>query len=124
MARILIVDDSPFFRRMLTDILRQCGEEVVGEAGTSAGALKLFSELAPDIVIKDLFMPDEDAVSTIGKMVALNGKARIIVCSTSSQRQMIVSAIKAGAHDFILKPFQENQIRRAMENAVRSLRHA
>ncbi|MFH1618744.1 MAG: response regulator, partial [bacterium] len=51
MARILIVDDSPVTREMLRELLEEMGHEICGEAEESAGALALFSDTAPDLVL-------------------------------------------------------------------------
>mgnify|MGYP005863835119 CR=1 FL=1 len=118
LPRVLVVDDSPVLRKLLVDAISRHGDEVVGEAATSEEALRLFRKHKPDIVIKDLFMPDDDGVSTIKKMVAIHKKSKIIVCSTFEQKAMIISALRAGAHDFIIKPIKERQVWRVIENVL------
>jgi two-component system, chemotaxis family, chemotaxis protein CheY len=115
-VKILIVDDSPLVRVMLKDILVEAGYEVY-EAGTYSEVNAQFNQIRPQVVIKDLYTRDWDAIDAICFFKAKDSQVKIIICSSSSSRSTIIEALKAGAHDFILKPLNKT----AILNAVRRL---
>lgn len=107
--KILIVDDSPLVRAILKDFLVEAGYEVF-EAGTCSEAGNRFNELRPEIVIKDLYMHEWDAIDSIRFFKKLDSKVKIIICSTSSSKSVIIEGLKAGAHDFLLKPLNKADV--------------
>lgn len=118
-AKVLIVDDSPLLRMMIKDALLSEGNEVF-EAGTIEDALRIFSEVKPELVMKDLFMPNSDGIEVIHYLKKINPQVKIIVCSTESQKTMIYEAIKAGALDFLVKPLNPNTIALTVRRLVSS----
>ena len=107
--KILVVDDSPLMRKILIDLLQKEGFEVY-EAGTTQEANELSASLHPEIIIKDLFMPDSDVVDSIRHFIKDNRQVKIIICSTEGSREHIIKALRAGACDFILKPLDKAQV--------------
>lgn len=118
MARVLIVDDAQFMRMMLKNILTQNGYEVVGEAANGKEGIAKYSELKPDIVTLDITMPEMDGVSALKEIKALDSSAKVIMCSAMGQQAMVVDAIKAGAIDFVVKPFQPERVMEALNKAL------
>lgn len=112
--KILIVDDSPLIRVILKDFLIEAGYEVF-EAGTCLEAGNQFSRIRPEIVIKDLFMHEWDAIDSIRFFKRLDSKVKIIICSTSSSKSTIVEGLRAGAHDFLLKPLNKTDVLNVLE---------
>jgi two-component system chemotaxis response regulator CheY len=113
MAKILVVDDAIFTRKLLTDILKKDGHEIAGEAETAAEAVKKYNQLKPDIVTMDIIMPEKEGLDGIGAVKAIikdDPGAKIIMVSAMGQQEMIVDAIHAGAKDFIVKPFQPSNV--------------
>ncbi len=109
--RILIVDDALFMRNMLRDIFsRQDDFEVVGEAANGVEAVERYRELQPDLVTMDIVMPLKSGIEALQEIVALDGGARVVMCSALGQESLIVEAVSAGALDFIVKPFQEVRV--------------
>jgi two-component system chemotaxis response regulator CheY len=116
-VKILIVDDSPLARAILKDFLVEAGYEVYA-AGTIMEAGNQFNQLHPEVVIKDLYMPGWDAIESIRFFKELDSKVKIIICSTGSSRNIIVEGLKAGAHDFILKPLNKINILNTLKRLV------
>jgi two-component system, chemotaxis family, chemotaxis protein CheY len=121
MARILVVDDALFMRRMLRDILEKEGHEIVAEGENAYEALKLYKKLKPDAVTLDIIMPEIDGLNVmdaIKKIVAFDSGANIIMVSAMGQQEMIIESIQAGAKDFVVKPFQSSRVIEAVSRLV------
>jgi two-component system chemotaxis response regulator CheY len=110
MATVLIVDDAAFMRMVLKKILSENNYEVVGEAETGAVGIQQYKALKPDVVTMDITMPDMDGITALNEIKKINPSAKVIMCSAMGQQAMIVDAIRAGASDFIVKPFQEERV--------------
>jgi two-component system chemotaxis response regulator CheY len=118
MARkVLIVDDAAFTRRMLKEILIKNGYEVIGEAENGQIAVEKYQELFPDLVILDIIMPEMDGISALKVIKSINPHARIVMCSAMGQQATVIEAIRAGAKDFIVKPFQPERVMEAVKKA-------
>lgn len=118
MARVLVVDDAAFMRKVLTDALLAGGHEVVGEAGDGDAALAAYRELAPDLVTLDITMPEKDGLATLRELVEIDPAARVVICSALGQETKVLEAIKAGAKDFVVKPFERGRLLSAVEKAL------
>lgn len=110
MAKILIVDDAAFMRMILKDILTKAGYEVVGEASNGNEGLMKYEEIQPDLVTMDITMPECDGLDGLSKIMSSDPNARVIMCSAMGQQIMVLDAIKRGAKDFIVKPFQPEKV--------------
>ena len=118
MAKILIVDDAAFMRMMIKDILTKNGYEVVAEAGNGVEAVELYKSHQPDLVTMDITMPEMDGIEAVKQIKAVNPAAKVIMCSAMGQQSMVMDAIKAGANDFIVKPFQADRVLEAVKKIV------
>lgn len=121
MSKILVVDDSLFMRKMLKDILLKVGHEIIGEAKDANEAVHLYKELHPDVVTMDIIMPvveDMTALKAVQSIIRMDKNAKIIMVSAMGQKEMIVELIQAGAKDFIIKPFEEDDIYKALEKVI------
>ena len=119
-VRVLVVDDAAFMRMMVKDILSKNGYEVVGEAENGMKALEKYQELKPDLTTMDITMPEMDGISAVKEIKKIDPNAKIVMCSAMGQQAMVIEAIQAGARDFIVKPFQANELIEAIEQAVQS----
>jgi len=104
--KILLVDDAAFMRMMIKNILVKNGYIICGEAEDGAIAVEKFKALEPDLVIMDITMPNMDGLAALKKIKKEYPEAKIIMCSAMGQDSYVVDAIKSGAADFIVKPFQ------------------
>jgi len=118
MKSILVVDDANFMRMMLKDILTKNGYEIIGEAGNGAEALQKYKELNPDLVTMDITMPDVDGIQGVKLIREFDPNANIIMCSAMGQQAMVVDAIKSGAKDFIVKPFNAERVVEAVKKIL------
>ncbi|WP_234119579.1 response regulator [Clostridium hydrogenum] len=118
MARVLIVDDAAFMRMMIKDILEKNGFEVVGEASNGLKAVEIYKAEKPDVVTMDITMPDMDGIEAVKAIKSFDASAKVIMCSAMGQQTMVMDAIKAGARDFIVKPFQADRVLEAIKKAL------
>ena len=118
MAKILIVDDAAFMRMMIKDILTKNGYEVVAEEANGVEAVELYKSHQPDLVTMDITMPEMDGIEAVKQIKAVNPAAKVIMCSAMGQQSMVMDAIKAGANDFIVKPFQADRVLEAVKKIV------
>lgn len=117
-ARILIVDDAVFMRTVLKKMLEEDGYEVVAEASNGLEAIKMAKEHRPDVVTLDITMPEMDGVTALPDILEASPESKVIMCSAMGQQPMVVEAIKSGAKDFIVKPFQKARVVQAIENVM------
>ena len=113
MANILIVDDSKFMRKMLSDILVKEGHQIVGEAENAKEATEFYKKLKPDLVTLDIIMPEvegEDAISALKAMIKVKPQAKVVMVSAMGQEEVVEECIQAGAKDFIIKPFKPSNV--------------
>ena len=122
MAKILIVDDAIFMRKMLSDILVKDGHEIVGEAENAKEAVNLYKKLKPDVMTLDIIMPEVEGIDALKAIREINSEdpqARILMVSAMGQQETVVEAIQAGAKDFIVKPFQPSNVTSAVKRLLK-----
>ncbi len=117
-TKILIVDDSAFMRAMLRGILEPSGFEVVGEAGNGREGVDLFEELKPDVVTMDMVMPEMGGMEALQTIRGRNPNAKIVIVSAVDQRENLLEAIRSGATEYIVKPFDEACVLKAINRAL------
>ncbi|MCR4421248.1 MAG: response regulator [Spirochaetales bacterium] len=117
-SSVLIVDDLAFVRMMIKDILHKYGISVCGEAANGVEAIKKYNELKPDIVLLDITMPVMNGLEALQRIIIADPHAKVIMCSALGQQKLIVAAIKAGAKDFIVKPFKEERLISAIKKVL------
>ncbi|RKQ37572.1 response regulator [Oceanobacillus halophilus] len=118
MAKILVVDDAKFMRMTLGEMLQKANHEIVGEAINGEEAVSKYIELSPDIVTMDITMPGVNGIEATREIIKHNQKANIIICSAMGQQKVINEAIEAGAKDYLIKPFDENQVIETMNRLI------
>jgi two-component system, chemotaxis family, chemotaxis protein CheY len=118
MARVLIVDDAAFMRKMLGDVLAKGGHEVIGEGANGTEAVAQYQALRPDIMTLDITMPEKDGLAALREILTLEPSAKIVMCSALGQESKVLEAIKSGAKDFVVKPFQPDRVLDAIGKAL------
>ena len=113
--KVLVVDDAAFMRMKLKDILEKNDYIVVAEAENGADAIEKFKVESPDIVTMDITMPEMDGVEALKEIKAIDASAKVVMCSAMGQQSMVMDAIRAGAMDFIVKPFDSGRVIQALD---------
>lgn len=115
---VLIIDDAEFMRVMLRDIVEDMGCQVVGEAGDGHRAGDLYRELRPDLVLLDITMPEVDGNEALKAILAEDPGAAVVMISALGQKAQVLKAIKAGALDFVVKPFDHERVRETLSRLL------
>ncbi len=117
-GRLMLVDDAPIIRLKLKNILVSRGYEVVGEASNGVEALAKYKELKPDLVTMDIVMPEKDGVEALRDILQYDEKAKVIMVTAIDQRSSLQEAVKIGAFDYIVKPFEDDRVIEAIQRAL------
>jgi two-component system chemotaxis response regulator CheY len=118
MARILITDDAAFMRMMLKNHLAAGGHEIVGEAANGEEAVRQYVALKPDVCTMDITMPEKDGITALREIMAVDPAAKVVMCSALGQETKVIEAIRSGAKDFVVKPFQQERVIAAVAKAL------
>ena len=106
----MLVDDAAFMRMMLKKALTQSGYTDFIEAQDGAEAVRKYEEEKPDLVVMDITMPNMDGLQALKKIKEGDPNANVVMCTAMGQESMVIDAIKSGAKDFVVKPFNEERI--------------
>ncbi|MES0488702.1 MAG: response regulator [Leptospirales bacterium] len=120
MATILLVDDISFIKRIEKKVLEENGHSIVGDASDGEQAIELFEKTRPDIVLMDITMPKVDGIVALEAILEKHPEAKIIMCSALSHKHVLFKAVKAGAKDYLVKPYT---MERLLETISRVLKH-
>jgi DNA-binding NarL/FixJ family response regulator len=112
---VLLVDDDPVFRELLAYVLRTEGAEIVAHASDGAEAVELAGELRPDVVVMDLRMPRMDGFEATQRIAAKVQGTRVLVVSSSSEREDVERALEAGAAGYVPKDRAVAELPEALE---------
>ena len=118
MARILLVDDAAFMRKVIKDTLSKAGYTDLHEAVDGADAVEKYNALKPDLVLMDITMPNMDGLEALKAIRAADGNANVVMCSAMGQETMVIDAIRSGAKDFIVKPFKGERVLKTVTSIV------
>jgi two-component system chemotaxis response regulator CheY len=109
MAKILIVDDAEFLRMRISKMLTGAGFDVVqGENGSQA--VQKYQTEKPDLVLMDITMPEMDGLAALKLIRQGDPKAKVIMLTALGQESVVLEAIKSGAKDFVVKPFESDRV--------------
>jgi two-component system, chemotaxis family, chemotaxis protein CheY len=114
MARILVVDDAAFMRMRSVKLLQDNGYETM-EAANGIEAVKKYQENKPDGVLLDITMPDMDGIETLKKLVEMDSSVRVAMVTAMGQQSLVIEALKSGAKDFVVKPFNAERVLAAVK---------
>src|SRR5690554_693436 len=109
MAKILVVDDAEFLRVRISKMLSGDGHQIV-EAENGQRAVEVYQAEQPDLVLMDITMPEMDGLSALKEIRKNDPKAKVIMLTALGQESVVLEAIKSGARDFIVKPFERERV--------------
>ena len=118
MAKILIVDDAAFMRKVIKDTLSKSGYTDLYEAVDGADAVEKYNEIQPDLVLMDITMPNMDGLEALRAIRGKDGNANVVMCSAMGQESMVIDAVRSGAKDFIVKPFKADRVLKTVTSIV------
>ena len=107
---VVIVDDSRMIRKMLRQILEENGYAVIAEAENGLEAVTAYREFRPDIITLDITMPQMDGVEALKEIMKFDPDAYAIMITAAGQQQKVITALKAGAAKFVMKPFMKDEV--------------
>ena len=119
--RVLVADDKQITRNGLRDVINSRpgdGIEVVGEAATGVEVLEQCALLHPDVVIMDLLMPDMGGIEATRRLRQCQPEVAVLVFSVKGDDHWVLEAMRAGAHGYLLKDADEDDIRRDIEKVA------
>ncbi|MFD1913859.1 sigma-54-dependent transcriptional regulator [Halodurantibacterium flavum] len=117
---LLLIEDTPSLQMVYQATLRGAGHEVV-TAGTGEAGLAAFGQIKPGVVLLDLMLPDRDGLDVMRHILTTDPAAHVIVITANGSIKKAVEAMRAGAHDFLVKPFDNQRLLHAVENASHAL---
>ena len=117
MPKILVVDDAAFVRTKNTRLLSENGYQV-DEAADGIEAVAKYLDWRPDLVLMDVTMPRMDGIAAVKQIRQHDSTAIVIMCTALGQQSMVLEAIKAGARDFIVKPFHPDRLLEAIRKQL------
>ncbi len=111
---VMIVDDSLIMRVNLVRSLEGLGHTIISEAINGASSITAYEKQRPDLVTMDITMPDMDGITAVKKIREIDKNANIIMVTSHGQEAMVMSALKAGAKGYILKPVSPEKLRESI----------
>ena len=117
MARILVVDDAAFMRVRAARVLEDAGYDVA-QAENGLQAVTQYVEWRPDAVLMDITMPEMDGLAALKAIKKIDPAARVAMVTAMGQQAIVMEALKAGAKDFVLKPFQPDRVLAALQKIL------
>jgi two-component system chemotaxis response regulator CheY len=115
---VIIADDSPFMRTMLKGIVDNMGFEVLAEAANGDEAVTEHLRHHPTVTILDVTMPGSDGVDAARRIVAADAQAVVVMSCALGQKEEVLAAIKAGARDFVIKPFEADRVEAVLQSLL------
>jgi two-component system chemotaxis response regulator CheY len=117
MTKVLIVDDAEFLRVRLTKMLSTDGYEVF-QAENGLKAVATYKEIHPDVVLMDITMPEMDGLTALKEIIGFDPRARVVMLTALGQESVVLEAVKSGARDFVVKPFEHDRVMKAITKLV------
>lgn len=118
MSRILIVDDDRFFRKVITKLLDKHGYDITS-AGSGEEALEILESQAFDLMVSDINMTPMDGMELLERSREAYGGMGVIMLTGHDEIEVAVEAMKKGAFDFLVKPFQMDELFATVQRSLK-----
>ena len=120
-VKVLIADDASFMRTVLKDILKSNGLATdIVEAPDGVEAVRQYINHKPDLVTMDVNMPKADGIQALKGIMKVNPNARVIMVTSVEQKHIVQDAMKSGARDYIIKPFERGNVGLVFNKVLRT----
>jgi len=117
---VLIVDDASFMRTVLRDIVKTNGlASQIIEAGDGVEGVKNYQKYRPDLVTMDINMPKADGIQALRAIMKLDPGAKVVMVSSVEQKAIVQDAIRIGARDYVVKPFDRSSVPLVLNKVLR-----
>jgi len=119
-SKILVVDDASFMRTVLKDIIKSNGlaTEII-EAGDGVDGVKAYQTNKPNLVTMDVNMPRADGIQALRAIMKIDPTAKVVMVTSVEQKQIVQDAMKLGARDYIVKPFDKTTVGLVLNKVLR-----
>jgi two-component system, chemotaxis family, chemotaxis protein CheY len=119
MKKVFVVEDNPLLRKQLVAMIDSMeGLEVVGTAENGLQAMERFAMFEPDIITMDIEMPGMNGLDAVSAIRTLDSKCRIIMVTSLSSKDKVFTAIRNGADNYVLKPFEKDKLKHALTEVL------
>ena len=119
-SRILVVDDASFMRSVLKDIIKTNGlASEIFEAGDGIEGVKAYQKIKPDLVTMDVNMPKADGIQALRAILKIDPRAKVIMITSVEEKHIVQDAIKLGARDYVVKPFDRSNVPLVINKVIR-----
>lgn len=110
MAKCIIVDDSKFMRKIISDILVNGGHTVAGEADNGQDGVDLYGKMKPDFLTMDITMGGKDGINAVKEIKNKFPDSKIVVISALNENTIKMNDEKINADAFLTKPFNKEEL--------------
>ncbi len=119
--RVLVVDDSMFVAKQLTQILTSDGYEIVATAQDGKEGVDKYKELCPnvDLVTMDITMPRMDGITALEQIIAFDKNARVVMVSALGKEELVKKSLLSGAKNYIVKPLDRKKVLERISAALK-----
>ena len=116
MKKIIVVDDSAVLRTTMQNALNSAGYEVIGAVPGSAGLFEMLAKgIVPDLLLLDMFFPDEDGLDILKKVKELHPNLKVLVITAMNRPALNKTIREAGGEDILHKPFDLDDLITAIQ---------
>jgi two-component system chemotaxis response regulator CheY len=116
--KIMVVDDAQFMRMRVTKLLTEHGYAVI-EAEDGEEAVQTYRSAQPDAVLMDITMPRKDGLMALSEIRQFDPQAKVIMLTALSQQTMVLEAMRGGAKDFLVKPYDPERVLKTLHKVLK-----
>ena len=118
MKKVLIIDDSPFIAREISDVIEPKGYEVIGHAKNGEDGIRMAEELKPDAITLDIIMPGIDGIETATELLKRNPGTRIVMLSSLCDHDTMAEVQALGLKHLVAKPIEADKLLEALDEVL------
>lgn len=119
--RVLVIDDSPVLRIMLTEMLKSLGHDIVAEGENGKDGIEKYRSLRPELVTLDISLPDMNGLEVLERLRKIDAGAKVLIVTGNDQKAVEQKALALKALAVLHKPFDEGELRATLDRIAPSL---